>query len=212
MVMFFGDFFQFDCFAILKPGARDVELDAAKAEIARLSETRRSRRYQEGNMASLRQLSILLAVLGSGWFLGCASRPEEAIREAQQAMDEARAVQAPNFAPGDWKSAQDAWDAAQAALAKQSYGQASSHLMQAKSRFEKARNIARAKRDDVKKEVGTLQSAVNKRFSAAKDLFASGKIGLFTNNKRCGSCNNECTIQNGEPNCVGGVCSPRGTV
>jgi hypothetical protein len=119
---------------------------------------------------------VILAVLALGWFVGCASRPEEAIKQAQKAMDEAAAVQASQFAPGDWKSAQDAWDEAQKALSSQRYGEASGHLMQAKSRFEKARNVARSKRDVMKNEVGTLQGAVNRRFEAVKEVFGSGKI------------------------------------
>ena len=127
-------------------------------------------------MVHRKNISIVLAVLTVVWSVGCASRPEEAIKQAQKAMDEAKEVQASDFAPGDWKSAQEAWDEAQAALAKQSYGEASGHLIQAKSRFEKARNIAKANREDVKREVGTLQSAVNRRFEAVKDVFGSGKI------------------------------------
>ncbi len=127
-------------------------------------------------MRNLRQCAALWAVLTTGWFLGCASRPEEAIKQAQKAMDEAKQEQAADFAPGDWKSAQAAWDEAQAALAKQSHGDAATHLVQAKNRFERARNIARAKRDDVRKDAGVLQSAVNQRFAAAKELFGSGRI------------------------------------
>ncbi len=127
-------------------------------------------------MQDLRRCAAIWVVLTTGCFLGCASRPEEAIKQAQKAMDEARQEQAADFAPGDWKSAQEAWDEAQAALGQQSYSDAKGHLARAKSRFEKARNIARAKREGVRNDIGALQSAVNQRFAAAKELFGSGRI------------------------------------
>lgn len=115
----------------------------------------------------------LLLVVSS---LGCASRPDEALKLAQTAMEQARQEQAADFAPRDWKSAQKAWDDAQAALAKQRHSEAAALLTTCKSRFEKARTISKAKRDEVRKEVSLMQNTVNSRFSALKDGVSKSRL------------------------------------
>ncbi len=112
-------------------------------------------------------------------FLSCSSRPDEALILAQQAMEQAKKEQSDELAPGDWKSAEKAWNDAQTALKDQRYGEAGALLVTARSRFEKARTISKAKRDDIRKEVTALQSAANKHLSGLKDevdlLKISGK-------------------------------------
>lgn len=119
------------------------------------------------------EFAVLFLVVSS---LSCASRPDEAIKLAQTAMEEAKQEEASDFAPGDWKSAQKAWDDAQTALAKQRYSEAATLLTTSKSRFEKARTIAKAKREDVRKEVSVMQNAVNMRFSALKNGITVSKL------------------------------------
>ncbi len=118
-------------------------------------------------------LSALLLVLST---LSCASRPDEALKLAQAAMEQARQEQAADFAPSDWKSAQKAWDDAQAALAKQRYSEAAALLTTCKSRFEKAKTISKAKRDDARNEVSVLQNAVNTRFNVLKDSLGKSRL------------------------------------
>jgi hypothetical protein len=109
-------------------------------------------------------------------FAGCASRPEEGLKLAQKAMDEAKLEQAADFAPADWKSAQKAWDDAQGALEKQRYADAASLLTTSRSRFEKARTIAKAKREQARNEISLLQTAVNKRLGLLRNELDSGAI------------------------------------
>jgi hypothetical protein len=111
---------------------------------------------------------------------GCASRPEEGIKLAQKAKDEAEREQAADFAPADWKSAQKAWDDAQAALEKQSYSEAASLLTTSRSRFEKARTIAKAKREQARNELSLLQTAVNRRLGVLRNGLESGAIPAKT--------------------------------
>ncbi|HYK87863.1 MAG TPA: hypothetical protein VE398_03790 [Acidobacteriota bacterium] len=132
----------------------------------------------------------------AGWFatlpiismLGCASRPDEALKLAQTAMEEAKQEQAADFATADWKSAQKAWDDAQAALARQSYSEAAALLTTCRSRFEKARNISKAKRGDVRKEISLMQSTVNARFSVLKDHISKFKLSGKTQKELSQSC------------------------
>jgi len=118
-------------------------------------------------------LSALLLVLSC---LSCASRPDEALKLAQAALEQAKQEQAADFAPSDWKSAQEAWDDAQAALAKERYSEAAALLTTCKSRFEKARTISKAKRDDVRREVGLMQNAVNMRFNVLKNNLSKSRL------------------------------------
>ena len=121
-------------------------------------------------------LSGLLVLLLIAFCPGCASRPDEALNAAQTAMENAEQEHAADFAPGDWKSAQEAWTSAQAALSAQRYSEAAALLATSKSRFEKAGTIAKAKRDDVRKEVTLIQHTANTRLSALKQHIAAKRL------------------------------------
>jgi hypothetical protein len=110
------------------------------------------------------------------FFLSCSSRPDEALTIAQQAMEQAKEEQASEFAPGDWKSAEKAWNDAQTALKNQRYAEAAGLLVTSRIRFEKARTISKAKREEIRKEVTALQSAANKRLSGLRAEVDSLKI------------------------------------
>jgi hypothetical protein len=131
----------------------------------------------EANMKRLHPFlagfSALLLILCC---VSCASRPDEALKQAQAAMEEARQEEAADFAPGDWKSAQKAWDDAQTALTRGRYSEAAALLTTSRSRFEKARTISKAKRDDVRKEVLLVQNTVNTRFSVLKQNISTTRL------------------------------------
>ena len=67
---------------------------------------------------------------------GCGSRPDEQLALAQKAMDQAKEQRAAEFAPSEWRNAEDAWQKAQALLASESYGEAGTLFLRAKSRYE----------------------------------------------------------------------------
>jgi len=124
-------------------------------------------------MNRLATLSILiLAAMGTA----CASRPDEQLGQAQKAMDEARQELAEILAPGDWKSAQDIWNDAQAKLKSEKYAEAASLLLRAKSRFEKARDIARSKGGDMRREIDEMRARFDKRLGDIKSGMDSPKV------------------------------------
>ncbi len=108
-------------------------------------------------------------------FLGC-GQPTEQIQLAQKAMDQAKEQRAEEFAAKEWNDAMQAWNQAQAALAKGSYSESSTALLRAKSRFEKARDIAKGRREDLLKQVTGLQKTIDLRYTAMKNNVTAAKL------------------------------------
>jgi Domain of unknown function (DUF4398) len=107
---------------------------------------------------------------------GCGSRPDEQLALAQKAMDQAKEQRAAEFAPSEWRNAEDAWQKAQALLASESYGEAGTLFLRAKSRYERSRDIAKSKRDDVRKEVQGMESTIDLRYKSLKDNISRAKL------------------------------------
>jgi hypothetical protein len=107
---------------------------------------------------------------------GCASYPEEQLKQAQAAMDEALKHQPETFAAGNWQDAKKAWDDAQALLSQQKYGQATPLLITAKSRFVKAGQIAKDSREAVLREVTKAQHDINIRYTGLKSDLAAARL------------------------------------
>ena len=116
-------------------------------------------------VSGLALLTVLFLVTSGS---ACSSRPDEQIKLAEKAMEQAKEQRAEEFAQSDWANAQQVWEQAQSQLKNQRYGEAGTLLLRAKSRFEKARDIAKAKRDAVLKEAQELQKAVDLRYKALK--------------------------------------------
>jgi DNA repair exonuclease SbcCD ATPase subunit len=95
---------------------------------------------------------------------------------AQKAMDQAKEQRAEEFAPADWKTALQAWEDAHTLMSKQKYGEAGPLLLRAKSRFEKARDIARAKREDLRREIEGMQKTLDTRYASLKAGVESSKM------------------------------------
>ena len=109
-------------------------------------------------------------------FYGCGSRPEEQLALAQKAMDQAKEQRAAEFAPAEWRNAEDAWQKAQALLASESYGEAQTLLVSAKSRFERAHDIAKSKRDDIRKEIQGMEGTIDLRYKSLKENISRAKL------------------------------------
>jgi hypothetical protein len=107
---------------------------------------------------------------------GCASYPEEQLKQAQAAMDEALKHQPEVFAAGNWQEAKKTWDNAQELLTQQKYGQAAPLLITAKSRFAKAGQIARDKREVILKEVTQSQQDISVRHSGLRSDLAAAQL------------------------------------
>jgi hypothetical protein len=103
-------------------------------------------------------------------------QPTEQIQLAQKAMDQAKEQRAEEFAAKEWSDAMQAWNQAQAALAKNSYSESSAALLKAKTRFEKARDIAKGRREELLREVTGLQKTIDIRYNGVKTNLQTAKI------------------------------------
>ncbi|MBM3789816.1 MAG: hypothetical protein FJW35_05635 [Acidobacteria bacterium] len=115
---------------------------------------------------------FLLAVV----FSACASYPEEQLKQAQAAMDEAKELRTEVFAAADWEDAVKMWDEAQGHLKQEKFALAAPALLRAKNRFEKARGIAQAKRKSVLEEITNQQHTLNVRYATLKNDLAASRV------------------------------------
>ncbi len=106
-------------------------------------------------------LSILLASFG------CSVSYDEEMMLAQEAMDEAKTVRAEELASADWEHAMESWNEAQTA-ASNNQASARTLFMSAKSRFNKAYEIANARKEHLAKEVGDMQLTIATNYARLK--------------------------------------------
>jgi len=125
---------------------------------------------------TLYMILVTLGLLLALFMFGCAARPEEQIKLAQKAMEQAQEQQAAEFAPNEWGTAMQSWKDADNLLNNQKYGEATSMLLRAKTRFEKARDVAKGKRDVVIKETQNIQKTIEIRYKGVKDSMAKAKL------------------------------------
>jgi hypothetical protein len=123
-----------------------------------------------------RRSSFVLGVLMALGWAGCASYPEEQVKLAQAAMEEANKLQAEAFASANYEDAKKAWDEAQAQLSQQKYGLAAASLARAKSRFEKARDIAKANRETVLEGLNRSQLGINVNYTNLKTSIVTARM------------------------------------
>jgi hypothetical protein len=127
-------------------------------------------------MTTMNRVSILFCVLLMLVFYGCASRPDEQLNLAQEAMKQAADVFADQYAPAEWKSAKEFWDQAQDQLGKQQYAAAAETLLRAKTRFTKAKEVAQAERESMLKQVKDIQAHIESRYTAWKESMPPAKL------------------------------------
>jgi len=121
------------------------------------------------------RLIYLLLILSLAFVVvACSGRPVEYIERAEKAMQQAKEEHAEEFAPEDWKAGDDAWRSAQSFLEKEKWGEASTALLRAKSRFEKARDIAQGKRAAAIQEIEGTKKTAEMRLKALKDALTAG--------------------------------------
>ncbi len=116
---------------------------------------------------SLRFLTVVCVFLALFCF-GCASRPDEQLKAATEAMNQAIEQRAEQYAASDWKSAKEIWDQANDQLAKQNYASAATSLVTAKARFIKARDTAKDERDSTLQQVKDIQASIASQYAAFK--------------------------------------------
>jgi hypothetical protein len=105
------------------------------------------------------RVTFLLIALALLLYAGCASRPTELIQQTEQARQEAKDAYASQFAMEDWSAGEKAWGQAEDALQKEDYGQATTDLYRAKSRYTKAREIAQGQKEATLRKIDGAKNA-----------------------------------------------------
>jgi len=111
-------------------------------------------------LATLLSLALL--------FVACSAKPVDQIQRAEKARVAAQAEKAEEFAPEDWKAGDDAWRSANTKIEQEKYGEATTLLLKAQTRFEKARDIAKGKREDTIKEITNNRTTAELRCKTLK--------------------------------------------
>jgi hypothetical protein len=107
---------------------------------------------------------------------GCASRPDEQIKTATDAMNQAIEQRADQYAPGDWKSAKEMWDQAQNELAAQKYAAAAQSFLRARARLLKVYDIAKAERESMQKVVTDIKTNIDSSYPTLKAAINAAKL------------------------------------
>jgi hypothetical protein len=135
---------------------------------------------REDIMCYTRTISLLLGACLAWAVTACSSKPDEQMAQAQKAQDQAKEQRASDYAASEWKNATQAWDQAKLAYDKGRYGEAGTQFLTAKSRFEKARAVAKSKRDAELREIQGLQKAIDIRYTKLKGAIESSGPRLST--------------------------------
>ncbi len=127
-------------------------------------------------MKCSRLIYLLIAVTLAFVVFACSGKPVEQIQMTEKAMQQAKDEHAEDFASEEWKAGEAAWTDAQARIDKEKWGEATTLLLKAKTRFEKARDVAKGRRAAAIQEIEGTKMTAEKRCKALKEtLDASGK-------------------------------------
>jgi hypothetical protein len=117
-------------------------------------------------------VSLTLLVLFVSY--GCGGSAKVEMKQAQQAMNEAKSLHAEDLAPTDFQQAQKAWDHALTAVKEGKTGTAKVLFESAKIYFGKSANIAKSKRDALSRELSSMQLMIGSNLDQVKiDLLKS---------------------------------------
>lgn len=131
-------------------------------------------------MKNLNVLLLLLSVVATISFLGCASKPTDELEMTRVAMDQAMKTQAEEYAPYDWDHAQMNWQMANSLIRMGRYEQARDVLIQAVGNFNKARDLSNRRLESLKIEINSLLPVLEKEIEtlqqATEDSKTSARI------------------------------------
>jgi len=112
---------------------------------------------------------LLLFVVSLALFMSaCSSKPTAMIQRTEEARQEAVNEHADQFAPEDWGAAEQSWQEASTQINAGKYGPASTLLLKAQTRFQKARDIAKGKREQAIQKITADQMGATARLEALK--------------------------------------------
>ena len=106
---------------------------------------------------------------------GCAGPPTADIERAQKAMDQAKAQDADLFATEAWNDAESSWKEAQDLIAAKQYRQAIPKLLKAQQGYQKARDVAKGRKEVEINQIKGDQKAAELRCNTLKESIAAAK-------------------------------------
>lgn len=122
-------------------------------------------------------LSVLMIAFSAIFLSACSTRPTEMIDKTQEARKEAVAEHAQLFAPDEWNAAESDWASASEKLDAESYSEAYNLLLKAKTRYDKAKSLARNKREAADKQIADSQNTARIRLKLdLTDNPAAGRL------------------------------------
>jgi hypothetical protein len=130
----------------------------------------------EVTMKQLLRISTVMGLLVVLVCYGCAGMPTEQLDRAQKALDQAKEQHAEEFSPNEWRSGMETWKNAQAALDNKRYSEANTYLLKAAGQLQKARDLAKGKRDELLKEIRGLQKTIDIRYQGVKASMGTAKL------------------------------------
>ncbi len=122
------------------------------------------------------RLSLLACICLILSCYSCASRPDEQIKLAEDAMNQALEQFAEQYAPGEWESAKEIWDQAQQELAEERFSAAAASFTTAKARLLKATEVAKEERASMKKQVTDFQANIAASYETFKSDVSRTKL------------------------------------
>jgi hypothetical protein len=131
---------------------------------------------QRGNysMKNLIRFFLGFGFLASIAFYGCQADPQQEIKAARRAMEEAKDFHSEELAATEWKEAMQAWEEAQSALKKGDHPK--DYFQKARVLFEKTITAAQAKGSAMEKEIDEVQKTINESYLKVKATLKEGRI------------------------------------
>lgn len=123
------------------------------------------------------QFYISLSILVLLAFCGCGGGSSEVeMKQAREAMDQARNLHADNLASADFQQAQKAWDHGQAAQKEGNTATAKVLFNSAQIFSGKAADIAKAKQDALSRELNAMQLMISKNLDQVKNDLSTNNL------------------------------------
>jgi hypothetical protein len=123
-------------------------------------------------MKSLIRFLLGFGILASIAFCGCQANPQQEIKVAQRAMEEAKDFHSEELAATEWKEAMQAWEEAQAALKKGDHPK--DYFQKARSLFVKTIAAAQTRGAAMDKEINEVQKTINESYLRVKAALNKG--------------------------------------
>jgi hypothetical protein len=119
--------------------------------------------------------AAVLAAITSLMVCGCTSKPIDELKMVSVAMDQARSVEASEYAPYDWDRARMQWEEAIIFSQMGRYGEARDVLIEAIGNFNTARDKAQRRVESLKIEINALQSTAETELKKLEQAGVSPK-------------------------------------